>query len=203
MGFLKSFGRLLVLIALFGIGLGLIRHIGLNYYPLRISTMSAPAIVLPRPEMKQPLPVSHLEFPYKTAPTKAVALAGMLGVARTDRGQFIVTDPILFNSGSSTLREPSVPRLNKVVEFLIRHPNMTLEIVGHADNLGPESANQKVSAERAEIVMNYLIAQGIAALRLRSRGMGSLNPIDSNDTKLGRQANRRAEFLITGDLGVQ
>ncbi len=94
------------------------------------------------------------------------------------------------------MRAASMPRLDKLAEFLIRNPEIRLEIIGHTDNLGPEPVNQKVSAERAAIVMHYLITQGIDPSRLQSKGMGSLDPIESNDTQLGRQTNRRIEFLI-------
>ena len=63
--------------------------------------------------------------------------------------------------------------------------------------MGIETANLKVSAERAVVVMDYLIGRGIAAGRIGSRGMGSVNPVNSNDTRTGRQANRRIEFCIT------
>ena len=114
----------------------------------------------------------------------------------TPRGRFISTEPILFNSGASTLREASVPKLDRIADFLIKNPAVTLEIIGHTDNLGPEPVNQQVSAERAAIVMDYLVSRGIDPARLKSKGMGSLDPIESNDTQLGRQANRRIEFLI-------
>ncbi len=204
MSFLKSFGRPFVLIVLFAGGAGLIWHIGQHLDPSKGVVPRVPGRVVQKPELRAELPrPAPPDSQSQPAPVHTVALPGGPRIARTERGQFVVTEPILFNSGASTLREASLPRLNKIAELLNRRPHMTLEIVGHTDNLGPEPVNQKVSAERAEIVMNYLIAQGIAPSRLRFRGMGSLDPIESNDTQLGRQANRRIEFLIMGDPGSQ
>jgi outer membrane protein OmpA-like peptidoglycan-associated protein len=45
-------------------------------------------------------------------------------------------------------------------------------------------------------VKDYLVGKGIDSSRLSSKGMGSQNPIASNDTQLGRQANRRIEFRV-------
>ena len=70
-------------------------------------------------------------------------------------------------------------------------------IIGYTDNLGMDENNARVSSERAAAVKDYLISQGIEASRLDTKGMGSHDPIASNDTQLGRQANRRIEFLIT------
>ena len=204
MSFLRSFGRPFVLLVLLVIGIGLIWHIGHNLYRPGSGVANDPAkTAVPAPEPQKPVSAAPLKFPDQAVRPPTVVPTGGPRIARTDRGRFIVTEPILFNSGASTLREASIPRLDRIGGFLIQHPQIKIEIIGHTDNLGPEPVNQKVSAERAEIVMNYLAAQGIDPSRLRSKGMGSLDPIESNDTQLGRQANRRIEFLITGDAGDQ
>jgi len=56
--------------------------------------------------------------------------------------------------------------------------------------------NLKLSDNRAEAVVNYLISNGISASRLEFEGFGLTNPIASNDTEEGRQENRRVEFRI-------
>jgi OOP family OmpA-OmpF porin len=131
------------------------------------------------------------------AASKAVSTKELpIPVVTTGRGRFIATDPILFNSGVSMLREASIPELDKVARLLKQNPDIKLEIIGFSDNLGIEPANQKVSLDRAAAVMDYLVSQGIEPFRLKCRGMGSLYPMDTNETKLGRQANRRIELRI-------
>lgn len=114
-----------------------------------------------------------------------------------ERGRFIATEPILFNTGKTTLRPVSAQALDKLAELLKQRPEIKLEIIGHTDNLGVESHNLKVSADRAATVREYLAKRGIDSPRLEVKGMGSTLPISSNDNRLGRQANRRIEFLIT------
>jgi OmpA-OmpF porin, OOP family len=196
MKYLDSLGRTFVLIALFLAGTVLIWQIGRRFAPpgdveaLQKGISQNDALPAEPPAPQQP--------PQEPVPEPAVVHEESTPeIVRTDRGSFVATDPILFNSGLTTLREASIPKLDRIARFLIRNPEIKIEIVGHTDNLGPEPVNRSVSTERAAIVMNYLVSQGIDPSRLRSKGMGSLDPIDSNDTQLGRQANRRIEFLIT------
>jgi OmpA-OmpF porin, OOP family len=113
------------------------------------------------------------------------------------KGQFIVTDPVLFNTGLATLRPTSLPALQKLASVLKQHEDVSLEIAGYTDNLGSETVNKRLSADRASAVKEYLISEGIEASRLSSKGGGSDDPIASNDTQAGRQANRRIEFRVT------
>jgi outer membrane protein OmpA-like peptidoglycan-associated protein len=56
--------------------------------------------------------------------------------------------------------------------------------------------NKTLSQQRADIVRDYLVSQGISAGRLSSVGYGAAKPADTNDTEAGRQKNRRTEFRI-------
>ncbi len=118
-------------------------------------------------------------------------------IGRPD-GQYIATEPILFNTALATIRPVSLPPLMNVAALLKQRPEIKLLIMGYTDNLGLPENNQRVSNERATAVKDFLVSQGIDPSRLESKGMGSQNPIAPNDTQLGRQANRRIEFLITG-----
>lgn len=115
----------------------------------------------------------------------------------TKSGRKIVGDPILFNTGNASLRQTSMEPLNKLAAILKEMPDIQLEIIGYTDNLGVESVNEKLSADRAATVKAYLVSRGVDASRLTAKGLGSQQPAASNATKLGRQANRRIEFLVT------
>jgi outer membrane protein OmpA-like peptidoglycan-associated protein len=95
------------------------------------------------------------------------------------------------------MRQGSLPMLGKLADGLKSRPEIKLMIIGYTDNLGLEENNSRVSRERASAVRDFLVSRGIEASRLEYKGMGSQNPIAPNDTQLGRQANRRIEFLIT------
>jgi OOP family OmpA-OmpF porin len=80
------------------------------------------------------------------------------------------------------------------------HPETTCEIQGHTDNVdrfnNPDH-NKQLSQARADSVRQYLIDKlGIESTRLTAVGYGPDRPIASNDTKEGRQKNRRVEGLI-------
>jgi outer membrane protein OmpA-like peptidoglycan-associated protein len=194
----RSLGRPILLVALFAIGVLLILHIGRSLTPPdrgQAPIASAAKSAVGKPPIEEPSVKSQPSASKKAVLPPDLHTEGI----HKSRGRLVATNPILFNSGLSTLRETSIPELNRIAEYLNKNPNLRLEIVGYTDNLGPESVNQQVSAERARLVKEYLVSQGIDPSRLETKGMGSLNPVESNDTQLGRQANRRIEFMITGE----
>jgi outer membrane protein OmpA-like peptidoglycan-associated protein len=75
---------------------------------------------------------------------------------------------------------------------------MSIEISGHTDNVGSMTFNQKLSENRASVVREYLIRNGIAAKRLYAVGKSFRQPIASNESDAGRQLNRRTEIKILG-----
>ncbi len=124
------------------------------------------------------------------------AKSGFPRLSVTEEGWFLVSEPILFKDGDSTLQENSLLVLDGLAAILKEKADIELEIVGHTDSRGNDSTNQRISEERAAATKEYLVSQGIDASRLRSKGMGSQDPIASNSTPEGRQANRRIEFLV-------
>jgi OOP family OmpA-OmpF porin len=92
----------------------------------------------------------------------------------------------------------SIEILDQAVDVLTRYPNISVEVAGHTDSIGSDAYNQSLSERRSRVVYDYLVGKGIAASRLVGpNGYGEARPIDTNDTKEGRQRNRRTE------LGVQ
>ena len=67
---------------------------------------------------------------------------------------------------------------------------------GHTDSQGDDGSNQILSQDRAQAVLNFLRTKGVNAGNLTSRGYGENNPIETNETPEGRQANRRTELKI-------
>ncbi len=101
---------------------------------------------------------------------------------------------IYFNFDSSTLKEESYAPLDEAVKILKSYVNLTFEIEGHTDSIGPVAYNLNLSRERAKSVMNYFISKGIPAARITSIGYGEAKPIDTNETEAGRAKNRRVEI---------
>lgn len=113
-------------------------------------------------------------------------------------GSHIALRNIFFDFNKSTLRKESTPELQEVIDLLKKYPAMTIELSGYTDNKGTEQYNLNLSTARAKSVVTYLVAHGIAAKRLTSKGYGSAHPVATNTTDEGRQLNRRTEFKITG-----
>lgn len=100
-----------------------------------------------------------------------------------------------FDLSKSTIRSTSYPSLNRVASLLIEK-NFSLKLAGHTDNTGSMQINMRLSKERAEAVKAYLVSKGANASRIEATGYGPNQPIATNATAEGRQANRRVEFTL-------
>lgn len=110
-----------------------------------------------------------------------------------EEGRFI-TSNILFASGSSKIESTSFELLNKIGK-VIESSNASFIITGHTDSDGDEKANQKLSEERAQSVMKYLLNNfSIKESQLSADGKGESQPIADNKTVEGKKQNRRVEF---------
>lgn len=108
----------------------------------------------------------------------------------------IVLNNISFEIEKSELLPQSFAELDKLVNYLIINSKTKIEISGHTDNTGNEEQNKKLSEARAKAVADYLNLKNIDNTRITYKGYGSLKPIASNDNDIGRQQNRRVEFVI-------
>ena len=103
---------------------------------------------------------------------------------------------ILFDLGKSTIRQESYATLQNIVDIMKEYPTTSFVIEGHTDSTGREETNQKLSEARAASVKDYLTTIGMDASRLSSVGYGESRPIAPNNTKAGRQENRRVEISL-------
>ncbi|MDR0808272.1 MAG: OmpA family protein [Gemmobacter sp.] len=113
-------------------------------------------------------------------------------------GSLVVTMPqdILFATDSAILRPDLQGDLRAVAANLVRYPNSRVEVIGHTDSTGPAAHNQDLSERRARSVANVLMSGGVPSGRISTFGRGADQPIASNATPAGRQANRRVEIII-------
>ena len=87
--------------------------------------------------------------------------------------------------------------INTVGEYMKKYPTTTAIIEGHTDNVGNFDQNMKLSQQRAENVVNYLVENfGIERTRLSAKGYGSTRRVAYNSTPEGRQLNRRINAVI-------
>ncbi len=123
-----------------------------------------------------------------------------LNAEETERGVLMILGDLLFASGRAQLAGNAHSHLNRLGDFLKRHPQRTVTIEGHTDNVGSESANFRLSQRRADSVKAYLQRRGIAANRLIASARGEGAPVAGNDSAAGRQSNRRVEIIISNNL---
>lgn len=75
-------------------------------------------------------------------------------------------------------------------------PDAHATINGYADDSGTDAINIPLSTRRAQAVADFLVARGVAGDHLAVMGLGSIDPVASNDTTDGRAKNRRAEIVV-------
>jgi outer membrane protein OmpA-like peptidoglycan-associated protein len=101
---------------------------------------------------------------------------------------------ITFKIGSNVLNRSSFKTLNDIAQSMKNFPDVNIKVLGYTDNTGSDATNTSLATKRADAVVAYLVGQGIPATRLQALGMGSVNPVSSNQTAEGRLLNRRVEF---------
>ncbi len=109
----------------------------------------------------------------------------------------VILEKVFFDTGKASIQKRSFNLLDQVASILKANPQITkIRVEGHTDAQGADDKNLKLSQARAESVMAYLVKKGVPAGILTSAGFGETNPLAPNDTKAGREQNRRVEFAI-------
>ncbi|QHI38227.1 Photosystem I P700 chlorophyll a apoprotein A2 [Kordia antarctica] len=111
----------------------------------------------------------------------------------------IKIENIYFDYNKWSIKDESTLSLNKIVDVLNEHPEMNIEINAHTDARGKASYNYKLSDKRAASAKAYLIANGVDAERLVSKGYGETQPKENCGTTCSEtqhETNRRIEFVI-------
>ena len=124
-------------------------------------------------------------------------------------GNIILSEGVLFDWGSSDIKEEAEPALDRLIEvfakFLSDDENAkyvdSIVISGHTDSSGTDQRNRELSTERANAVLSYLLDEEDGRLEeyagyFCAAGYGKTRPVATNDTEEGRAANRRIEISI-------
>ena len=105
----------------------------------------------------------------------------------------IVNLHVKFEFDSFKVDSASDKNIQEFADFLNMYNNYGAKIVGHTDNMGPESYNQTLSQRRAKAVADMLIEKGVSADKISSHGMGESSPMVENSSRSNRAQNRRIE----------
>ena len=135
----------------------------------------------------------------------------------------VLIDNIFYDFDKATLRPESETALNTLVNLLKENQNVTIELSAHTDYLGSDAYNKRLSQRRADAVVAYLTAHGIARDRLTPVGYGKERPkkirkkltekytwlkendvlteafikkLDKEKQEIANQLNRRTEFTV-------
>lgn len=105
---------------------------------------------------------------------------------------------LYFDSGKSSLAMTDELRqyFRDVKTYLEQDPKATVNLTGHTDDVGSNAANQRLGLRRAGEVKNQLTRIGIAAKKITPSSKGETEPVQSNASPEGKQANRRVEMLV-------
>jgi len=118
-------------------------------------------------------------------------------IAVVVEGKIVILERILFKFKKDRILKRSRPVLEAVAMRLQESPHiLKVRVDGHTDSKGSNKRNQSLSKKRAKAVVKALIKAGIDKSRLSYKGCGEGSPIADNETKAGRQRNRRVEFTI-------
>lgn len=120
-----------------------------------------------------------------------------LQAQRTDRGYVMTLGDVLFATDQATLTSGARERIGRLASFLRQHPERTVRVEGYTDSSGSPGYNLQLSERRANAVREVLLANGINPDRVVAMGRGEAQPVASNDSQSGRQANRRVEVIIS------
>ncbi len=130
-------------------------------------------------------------------------LNAVLATSESARGLIVNMSDVLFDTGKYSLKQGTQISLAKVSGILQAYPGLKVQVEGYTDSVGGDDFNQKLSENRANSVMNFLMSQGVAADHITAQGFGKNNPVADNSTAAGRSQNRRVNLVVSGDaIGI-
>lgn len=121
------------------------------------------------------------------------------GVSVTRAGDTLILNMpgnVTFDFDRASIRPQFYGVLNSVSEVLREFDKTVVQITGYTDSVGPDAYNQELSERRAEAVAQYLGAQQVNRMRLVPKGRGERDPVATNESAEGREANRRVELEL-------
>ena len=134
--------------------------------------------------------------PEPIPPIAAAEPAKPLELTQTPRGPMLTLDDVLFDFEEDSLQPEARSIARQAAKWLKKNPDRIAVVEGHTDHTGPSEFNLSLSERRAQAIRAALLDEGVPSSRIRAKGYGMTRPVASNDTREGRQANRRVEIVF-------
>ncbi len=103
---------------------------------------------------------------------------------------------ITFDPGSASITADTQPVVDDIADVLKKCPDLKILIAGYTDSQGREVMNQQLSQQRASAVLDALRLRRVPVSSFEAKGFGEADPIATNESEAGREANRRIEFSL-------
>lgn len=140
--------------------------------------------------------VTTVEGTAKDALDRAIA-AGKLAEGKFLFSEVLSDDSMKFGLNKADLSPEVTARLDAFIEKLkSENKNVYVEVQGHTDITGPKDYNYQLGERRAEAVRRYLNQHGVALNRIGTISYGPDAPVADNESREGRQANRRVVLIV-------
>ena len=150
------------------------------------------------PEATAPAVPAPAIAPVAEAPATVEAVAN----CQTGVDEVIKGKTINFTTGGAAIAPESQPLIDAVAASLKDCAGTTIEVGGHTDTTGADAPNQRLSEERANSVVQALVAKGVPAERLAPKGYGETKPLDPAVNPAAHAKNRRIEFTVATTGGA-
>ena len=161
--------------------------------PLEKEVAITPESALPPIVKTKPIPEPKPIAKSKPVKKKPVAIPPKKKVV--DVMQQYIPKSVAFDRAKSDILPISYAELDKLADFLVKHPTRKVHIEGHTDNVGDTQKNLLLSEKRAYAVAAYLVKKGVNAKQLSAQGFGGEKPLVQSNKKYHPE-NRRVAFII-------
>ena len=151
------------------------------------------------------LKISASNYEDKTATISKIEKGGVPTIVSLDPLEVIITDTevilknVYFDFNKSNITSQGASELDKLVKVMKDNPKMFIFVKSHTDSKGSSAYNLKLSEQRAQSTVQYIISKGIESERISGKGFGNTEPkiaCGADCSEEQHSQNRRSEFAI-------
>ena len=162
-----------------------------------IYSVEHPDCVPKKPEPVKPAPApAPVAPPVVVAPVAPPAPVKPAVAVPPPKQKITLSAESLFDTGKATLKPAGKKAIDDEIAKMSKVDVSSIVVTGHADSVGKQAMNQKLSERRALSVKEYMVSKGVPAAKITTIGKGESQPIASNKTAAGRQKNRRVDIEV-------